>query len=198
MESMGKKKPRRPCRSGTPEFKAEIVGLCRRGDRSVGAGCQGLRTDGDRGAGLGEAGAGRRGRLPAESTEVPVGERPRGPFSSARSGSNPTGRTSSLRPAHPGAYPLPTPPHPQRDGGGSWEQAAYWTWLIWTCPFPFQSDGASRCRYPGPRRAVRIVRTPQRSAGPYRDTPRRPGTDNAPSPASSRHREIRTLRSNMS
>ncbi|QNE84511.1 hypothetical protein F0345_28265 [Streptomyces rutgersensis] len=35
MESMGKK-PRRPRRSFTPEFKAEIVGLCRRGDRSVG------------------------------------------------------------------------------------------------------------------------------------------------------------------
>ncbi|MEU9062410.1 transposase [Streptomyces sp. NPDC048430] len=33
---MGKKKPRRPRRSFTPEFKAEIVGLCRRGDRSVG------------------------------------------------------------------------------------------------------------------------------------------------------------------
>ncbi|WP_393059890.1 transposase [Streptomyces sp. LN549] len=36
MESMGKKKPRRPRRSFTPVFKAEIVGLCRRGDRSVG------------------------------------------------------------------------------------------------------------------------------------------------------------------
>ncbi|WP_371773556.1 transposase [Streptomyces sp. NBC_01438] len=36
MESMGKKKPRRPRRSFTPEFKAQIVGLCRRGDRSVG------------------------------------------------------------------------------------------------------------------------------------------------------------------
>ncbi|ROQ78223.1 Transposase [Streptomyces sp. ADI92-24] len=36
MESMGKKKPRRPRRSFTPEFKAEIVGLCRRGERSVG------------------------------------------------------------------------------------------------------------------------------------------------------------------
>ncbi|WP_425274798.1 transposase [Streptomyces viridosporus] len=35
MESMGKKRPR-PRRSFTPEFKAEIVGLCRRGDRSVG------------------------------------------------------------------------------------------------------------------------------------------------------------------
>ena len=33
MESMGKKKPRR---SFTPEFKAEIVALCRQGDRSVG------------------------------------------------------------------------------------------------------------------------------------------------------------------
>ncbi|MEK8143161.1 transposase [Streptomyces sp. M10(2022)] len=36
MESMGKKKRRRPRRSFTPEFKAEIVELCRRGDRSVG------------------------------------------------------------------------------------------------------------------------------------------------------------------
>lgn len=36
MESMGKKKPRRPRRSDTPDFRAEIVGLCRRGDRSVG------------------------------------------------------------------------------------------------------------------------------------------------------------------
>jgi transposase len=36
MKSMGKKKPRRPRRSFTPEFKDEIVGLCRRGDRSVG------------------------------------------------------------------------------------------------------------------------------------------------------------------
>ncbi|GAA3035836.1 hypothetical protein GCM10020229_71160 [Kitasatospora albolonga] len=35
MGSMGKKKPR-PRRSFTPEFKAEIVGLCRQGDRSVG------------------------------------------------------------------------------------------------------------------------------------------------------------------
>ncbi|MGW4385346.1 transposase [Streptomyces sp. NPDC004685] len=35
MESRGKKK-RRPRRSFTPEFKAEIVELCRRGDRSVG------------------------------------------------------------------------------------------------------------------------------------------------------------------
>ncbi|MFB7999759.1 transposase [Streptomyces sp. NPDC056002] len=33
---MGKKKPRRARRSFTPEFKAEIVGLCRRGDRSIG------------------------------------------------------------------------------------------------------------------------------------------------------------------
>ncbi|WP_433261635.1 transposase [Actinosynnema sp. CS-041913] len=32
---MGRKK-RRPRRSFTPEFKAEIVELCRRGDRSVG------------------------------------------------------------------------------------------------------------------------------------------------------------------
>ncbi|MGW4799081.1 transposase [Nonomuraea sp. NPDC004297] len=31
---MGKKKPR-PRRSFTPEFKAEIVGLCQRGDRSI-------------------------------------------------------------------------------------------------------------------------------------------------------------------
>ena len=35
MESMGSKKPRRR-RSFTPEFKAEIVGLCQRGDRSAG------------------------------------------------------------------------------------------------------------------------------------------------------------------
>jgi transposase len=35
MESMGRKK-RRPRRSFTPEFKAEIVELCGRGDRSVG------------------------------------------------------------------------------------------------------------------------------------------------------------------
>jgi transposase len=33
MESMGKKRRRR---SFTPEFKAEIVGLCRQGDRSAG------------------------------------------------------------------------------------------------------------------------------------------------------------------
>ncbi|WP_327713183.1 transposase [Streptomyces sp. NBC_00464] len=33
---MGKKKPRRPRRSFTPELKDEIVGLCRQGDRSVG------------------------------------------------------------------------------------------------------------------------------------------------------------------
>ncbi|QFZ20590.1 hypothetical protein EKG83_27115 [Saccharothrix syringae] len=35
MEPMGRKK-RRPRRSFTPEFKAEIVELCSRGDRSVG------------------------------------------------------------------------------------------------------------------------------------------------------------------
>jgi transposase len=35
MESMGRKKPRMR-RSFTPQFKAEIVGLCGRGDRSVG------------------------------------------------------------------------------------------------------------------------------------------------------------------
>ncbi|MEU7898166.1 transposase [Nonomuraea sp. NPDC049152] len=34
MESTGKKK--RPRRSFTPEFKAEIVDLCQRGDRSIG------------------------------------------------------------------------------------------------------------------------------------------------------------------
>ena len=34
MESMGKRPRRR--RSFTPEFKAEIVGLCQQGDRSVG------------------------------------------------------------------------------------------------------------------------------------------------------------------
>ncbi len=33
MESMGKKRPRR---SFTPEFKAEIVELCQRGDRTAG------------------------------------------------------------------------------------------------------------------------------------------------------------------
>lgn len=44
---------------------------------------------------------------------------------------------------------------------------------------------ASRCRYRA-NRAVRIVRTPQKSAGPYRDTPRQPGTDNAPSPTNRR------------
>ncbi|WP_327713174.1 transposase [Streptomyces sp. NBC_00464] len=36
MESVRKRKPRRPRRSFTPEFKVEIVRLCRRGDRSVG------------------------------------------------------------------------------------------------------------------------------------------------------------------
>jgi len=39
MEPMGKKharRPRRPRRSFTPEFKAEIVELCQRGDRSIG------------------------------------------------------------------------------------------------------------------------------------------------------------------
>ena len=35
MEIVATKKPR-PRRSFTPEFKAEIVGLCRRGDRSIG------------------------------------------------------------------------------------------------------------------------------------------------------------------
>ena len=35
MEDMGKK-PRRPRRAFTPEFKAEIVEVCRRGDRSIG------------------------------------------------------------------------------------------------------------------------------------------------------------------
>ncbi|GAA3386300.1 hypothetical protein GCM10017750_68550 [Streptomyces racemochromogenes] len=35
MESMANRKPRRPRRQFTPEFKAEIVELCRRGDRSV-------------------------------------------------------------------------------------------------------------------------------------------------------------------
>jgi len=35
MESVGKKRSR-PRRSFTPEFKAEIVGLCQRGDRTVG------------------------------------------------------------------------------------------------------------------------------------------------------------------
>ena len=36
METMERKKPPRPRRSFTPEFKAEIVELCRRGDRSIG------------------------------------------------------------------------------------------------------------------------------------------------------------------
>ena len=35
METMEKRKTR-PRRSFTPEFKAEIVGLCQRGDRSIG------------------------------------------------------------------------------------------------------------------------------------------------------------------
>lgn len=35
MEVVGKKKARRPRRTFTSEFKAEIVELCRRGDRSV-------------------------------------------------------------------------------------------------------------------------------------------------------------------
>ena len=35
METMERKKTR-PRRSFTPEFKAEIVGLCQRGDRSIG------------------------------------------------------------------------------------------------------------------------------------------------------------------
>ncbi|MEU9148951.1 transposase, partial [Streptomyces sp. NPDC048349] len=35
MENMANRKPRRPRRQFTPEFKAEIVELCRRGDRSV-------------------------------------------------------------------------------------------------------------------------------------------------------------------
>ena len=36
MEPMGKKQARRPRRSFTPEFKAEIVELCQRDDRSIG------------------------------------------------------------------------------------------------------------------------------------------------------------------
>ncbi|MFC0112310.1 helix-turn-helix domain-containing protein [Kibdelosporangium aridum] len=36
MEPVGKKKPRRPRRAFTSEFKAEIVELCQRGDRSLG------------------------------------------------------------------------------------------------------------------------------------------------------------------
>jgi transposase len=37
MESVGsQKKPRRPRRAFTPEFKAEIVECCQRGDRSIG------------------------------------------------------------------------------------------------------------------------------------------------------------------
>jgi transposase len=37
MESKDRKMPKRARRSFTPEFKAEIVGLCRKGDRSIGA-----------------------------------------------------------------------------------------------------------------------------------------------------------------
>ena len=36
METIERKKPPRPRRSFTPEFKAEIVELCRQGDRSIG------------------------------------------------------------------------------------------------------------------------------------------------------------------
>src|SRR5208283_336858 len=36
METMERKKPPRPRRSFTPEFKAEIVELCRQGERSIG------------------------------------------------------------------------------------------------------------------------------------------------------------------
>ena len=36
MESVGKKRSRRPRRAFTPEFKAEIVELCQRADRTVG------------------------------------------------------------------------------------------------------------------------------------------------------------------
>ncbi|GAA4548773.1 hypothetical protein GCM10023192_69060 [Amycolatopsis samaneae] len=35
MVSMGKKKPQRPRRVFTPEFKAQIVGMCLRGERSI-------------------------------------------------------------------------------------------------------------------------------------------------------------------
>ncbi|GAB3714640.1 hypothetical protein GCM10027598_22930 [Amycolatopsis oliviviridis] len=35
MVSMGKKKPQRARRVFTPEFKAEIVGICQRGERSI-------------------------------------------------------------------------------------------------------------------------------------------------------------------
>jgi transposase len=35
MESVGRKKTRRPRREFRPEFKAEIVALCRQGDRSI-------------------------------------------------------------------------------------------------------------------------------------------------------------------
>jgi hypothetical protein len=60
MESMGRKKPR-PRRSFTPEFKAEIVGLCRHGDRSVGQVGRDFDPDRDRGAGVGQAGGAGRG-----------------------------------------------------------------------------------------------------------------------------------------
>jgi transposase len=35
MEPVGKKKPRRPRREFTPEFKAQIVQACQRGDRTI-------------------------------------------------------------------------------------------------------------------------------------------------------------------
>lgn len=35
MEDMGSKKPRRPRRAFTPEFKAEMVEVYRQGDRSI-------------------------------------------------------------------------------------------------------------------------------------------------------------------
>jgi transposase len=39
MVSMGKKKPQRARRVFTPEFKAEIVGMCLRGERSIPRAC---------------------------------------------------------------------------------------------------------------------------------------------------------------
>lgn len=65
LESTGKKKPRRPRRSFTPEFKAEIVGLRGRGDRSVGQVAKDFELTQSRGAGLGE------------QAEVDMGERNR-------------------------------------------------------------------------------------------------------------------------
>lgn len=98
---------------------------------------------------------------------------------------------------HPGAYPLPVPPPPQDGDGEAAARATYWARSKSTCRSP-SSPTARRVAGTGPRQTVRIVKTPRQSAGPYRDTPRRPGTDNAPSPTHGRHCETRTRRSEMS